>query len=896
MNHSFGSHSPMSSLDCRRLLDTVMTLAGRLWCASFEVPTGRLARRKKPPNYRSVAEQELFKDLAFPTGYGPQSIVATMESKGLVKREESEIFFSFRVVNFFLLARAIIHSECTDADIRYFIRRNIRNKYRCLLTPDTVRQFNLLANAVNHLATHFVPGREPHRVAISPHWDYKNEFLPALHSELRQGAQLRGLIEPELIISAFIDCCRLVGYLAPSRMYGHIVLRAASVDGEYLLSRLFGLPTDIRGFDELFGGGGVVLAESLPTDNENLPYGRSIVLEGRYGTGKSILCLQFCWEVARKGGIAWLMAMEQTPEKCIHLLHAIGSDTLACDVEIVTDPAQVGAVLSGSSEPKGALIILATIKDSFEDFLSIVLRHSKQLKRYPLRLICIDPINSVYQDHQTPYAERRNQTLIALEEIKRDGTNLLMISEEEDVGSSNSECFLFGKYISDTVIRLSVQRLHGYSQRYCEVTKSRFQREQRGAHPFSIQPGAGVRILTSSAAVAARVARRAVRGSPHPITFSASLEREFPELGIMSGDLIFLMGDVGTHKTELCAHFALGTDNVWPNRTKTKEPYLSRKYQSVIVTTREEQPKVLKLVHECYNFSKVSSKVKNPDSIRFCILPSGYIQPGSVLQSIQDQFAEADAENAWIDRVAIHKTSAWEAYPFIRSDPTFTDALIALLRSYLVTNLVTYTDQAPNLEASLKYTFRSNADCVIVLESIELSGSRRVLFQAIKARQMPKDANLFELSKNRDKITIRASSPLMRRQRGGVIKTTPIRFFLTSRSVRQQEYNQDIATYCRATLSADTVVVDERLAEPMITGELGITSGVDELQVVQIEHAWLPTGLGSRSEEPSLVELSSSVIRSMELNEFDSPLLKYCKFSSNSSVITLSPHHRAKPS
>src|SRR5262249_30404122 len=144
---------------------------------------------------------------------------------------------------------------------------------------------------------------------------------------------------------------------------------------------------------------------------------------------------------------------------------------------------------------------------------------------YPLRVLIVDPVNTVarpYQDHSTsqlraetvarPYQghsapQLRAEMVSLFNELRQELTNLILVAE---VGGSESE-WQFEENIWDTVIRLSWDTKDGYTQGVVEITKSRYQGEQRGRHSFSIRPGQGIAIFPSPAAVSAGLSAREVR-------------------------------------------------------------------------------------------------------------------------------------------------------------------------------------------------------------------------------------------------------------------------------------------------------------------------------------------------------------------------------------------------
>jgi KaiC/GvpD/RAD55 family RecA-like ATPase len=829
-----GSLSPSV---CGERVDFVMNLGRRLWRLALSDTTNQPRKGGKNPNFRIVKRDILFNNIACPKGISPEYFIEALARKGYCQLTSSgnEIRIASRAVNFYHLANVLTSCDCAESDIRYFIRRNIRRTYSCEVGPDIVRAFSLLADTLNRAANEYY-GKESGRGRVRWH----HETLHALlHNAL---GLLKGTlpsdddrVDANGNVGAFIETCQLVGYLKPHNKPKHVVLRTASVDAEYLLARLFGLPTEIRGLDDLFGGGGLMLSEDLP--GKHSVNGRSILLQGRYGTGKSALCLQLSWEVARKGGVAWVMPIEQTPEDCIRVLHTLGDNTTVPGVNIVTQPSDMTA-----NWKEGALIILPTLKESYDDFLTILEHSSKTMAHYPLRLLVIDPINSIHKFSKSGLTERRSQTFETLDKLKSHGTNLLIVSEEH---SSDAEAtdFGFGTYLCDTAIRLSVQSRHDYAQRYFEITKSRFQREHRGEHPFAIIPGKGVHIATSSASIASRVQRRTWTASREAIDFGPPVFDNFPNLGLKSGDLIVLHGVVGTYKTELCAYFALGCDIPLSRKKKVRYSTLARKYRSLVVTSRERRSRIEAYVDKYDKYYSPGRKercYKQPSQIKYCVLPSGYIQPGYLLGAIEEQFSQADADNAWIDRIVIHNVSDWESYPFVAEDVTFPDTLVSFLRAYCVTSLLACGDRSSTSPSKLLDAISASADCIMRFDRPNLVGSNEVVFRILKSPKAQKGAESFTIRRSNTKLSVYPTLPTRKMDVWRTQAPMSIRFSLKTETTAQRAYNQRVLAVAQAFLGKGVFVSSSGIREGLITRLTTIRREIDELQLVELEESYLP--------------------------------------------------------
>src|SRR4051812_10654603 len=126
--------------------------------------------------------------------------------------------------------------------------------------------------------------------------NYLRGFLPRLREAAKE-LSADGDAQ-ERAVQFFVECCLTVGYLQAHHEWGEVVLRTDRLDVAFLLSHVFGLPTEIPGFDDLFGGGGLMLAEGRTNDLDVEPSGRAILTVGEYGTGKSLLAIEVAVEVA----------------------------------------------------------------------------------------------------------------------------------------------------------------------------------------------------------------------------------------------------------------------------------------------------------------------------------------------------------------------------------------------------------------------------------------------------------------------------------------------------------------------------------------------------------------------------------------------------------------------
>lgn len=743
----------------------------------------------------------------------------------------------------------------SQADLIYFMRQSTREHFGCALTPDTVRLLHTLAAVVNDLLT----GTEP-PVSLDQHqplskhlFDFQEEFLPSLRravvdwcpphdSSLKGGDASEDIVDN--MLGLFIECCRLVEYILPAYKCGFVDVRSQFLDAEFLTSGLFGLPTSIEGFDELFGGGGVLLAHNLADERGLRSLGRAILVRGPYGTGKSLLTLQLAMEVARKGGIAWIVSMEQRGRESLHTLEAMRLLPSDNSVVIATDPINAEARLAERSPGQGVLIILPCEVHDFTTFMRLFEQRIEQMEAYgrnSLRLLCVDPINSVLRDPESSQAVQRTRTVEVLGKAKDTGTNVILVAEKDVDAPSELR---FAENVADTVVKVSTSREneYSYSQRYLEISKSRLQREQRGVHPFSIVPAIGFRISPSAAAVSARIRTRGLHPPDHEVAFGVpSIDVLLGPKAVNAGDVIVLQGSGGTFKSPLGSMFLLGSDRIDGQKHA----------RSLYVCARDEEAQVERMLQHKFVLVHLQQRGrKAPEDLILLSLSSGNIQPGRIIQRIQEELAGARASRRPVDRVLLDDIGHWEMIcPFIRADRTFGDTLLDFLRRQRVTTLVTCGEAAGDPEAVLQRSVIDSADSLIQLERVEFRDRHRVLVRVVKTRGMHNRRESFELDFAGVELAAKRASTLLRVSREGVVEPVDVRLYLRKNTAAQERYSHIVEMALQGVLSKSAQVTARSQIHTSAAIRLSELSAVDEIQVIQLAESEATPTMGREGEK-----------------------------------------------
>ncbi|MEN6428070.1 MAG: ATPase domain-containing protein [Phycisphaerales bacterium] len=746
------------------------------------------------------------------------------------------------------LARTFLASSgIPDHHLKYSVKTSIRKHYACVQSAEMAELFRAGANALNEVIAHTVLLR------------ISKQKLPLelFRERLWTGVQRTPVIDTEqrrvfeARVDLFLECCRMVGYLTASSTSGSIAIHTRDIDAEYLLSNLFGLPTNLRGFDELFGGGGLMLTENSSSGGLQLP-GRTVLVTGRPGTGKSLLSLQLAIEVAQKGGLAWVMPLEQSVHECLYVLRSILPARSWADIRVAGDSQATERVLLEPSNGKGTLIILKTLKESFESFLSALSANADRIKDYALRLIVVDPINSVISSSGESLTALRGQLVDTITKIESKGTNVLLIGEDNKDPEATDhpyDDYGFVENIADTVIRLSIQKRYDYAQRYFEICKSRLQREQRGEHPFSIVAGEGITLYPSASAVLARTLSRDISPAAQPIEFAfGALDEILGKRAILEGDVIVLAGDKGCLKTHIGIFFLTGGPRKVYETSGAALPT-----RSLLVAARDSEAAILHLLANPM-FKRDGARTKG--DILVCSIPRGHVKPGQVFNLLEDEFLTAHLAGYRIDRVMVDNVTHWDmSCPFMAEDPTFGDTLVEFLRRRGVTSLIV-TGDLENRGSRTQEAIVDDADCVLGLTRFEFRGGIQVLGRIHKTRTMKHKQDAFEIHVNKGRLEIRPCS-LLRVIGPREVKPIEIHLFLHSESDLQAEYNRRIVHAMKASLLPSVNVESPSRLYDLRAAKLGHLSGLDQVQVLQLDE--FQVRLSSPDEHRILLEFPGNL-------------------------------------
>jgi KaiC/GvpD/RAD55 family RecA-like ATPase len=590
-------------------------------------------------------------------------------------------------------------------------------------------------------------------------------------------------------LPSYLDTGVMTGVVRLGPCPGRLSFYAGTLDAEFLASVLYGCKSGIPGFDDLFGGGGLVLSREGYDDVS----GRCVVIGGESGVGKSLLSLHLSVAVARAGGVAMILSLEAPPQDYRLALESFQLHEESM-FRVTLDPTDLSTELEAASG-RGLLCIwrvnptkgIETILRSLGALA--VIGADRRLK-----IAVLDPANIAFtKSGHDAIRETLRSAASAL--------NLVYVVESQDSGAMK-----LAEYAADVVIRLSYNDVRNYLYRSIQVTKSRHQREQRGSHLLTILPGSGVHVTMSTAAVAARIRGRATRLGSGVRLGIPGLDESLGADGLRGGDMCALSGPIGWSR-QVALQFAESLDSEFE--------------RCLFITTRQD----VDSVHELFRRSK---KPKSNEYLNnyypVVALPRGNVYPGVILERIEERIQSLRLKGVFVTRVVFDTVADLSSIPLVVDDSSFLITLLEVLRKEGVFALLLAGDSTSAIAQDLI----EKADAHIVLKELDYKGVSRPLVRIAKTRTMSHYSSALELAGVRP--LIRASSALFFESPSG-LQPLPIELCMHSESAAQADYLKNLAERLEARLGAK---IDRRQAQAALIPSSAVAFK-PTVQVVEVD-------------------------------------------------------------
>jgi circadian clock protein KaiC len=279
--------------------------------------------------------------------------------------------------------------------------------------------------------------------------------------------------------------------------------------------------TMVEGFDDVSHGG--------------LPKGRTTLVSGTSGTGKTLFSLQFLYN-----GISYFnepgvfVTFEESPNDIIRNAYIFG-----WNLQRLIEEGKL-FILDASPDPEGQDVI-----GNF-DLSALIERLQYAIRKYKAKRVSIDSITAIFQQYEAVGVVRREIFRLVARLKQLDVTTLITTERGEEYGPVAS--FGVEEFVSDNVVIVRNVLEGERRRRTIEILKLRGTTHMKGEYPFTIT-NEGVNIFPLGAM---RLTQRSsnVRVSSGVLTLDKMCGG-----GFFKDSIILATGATGTGKTLLVSKF-----------------------------------------------------------------------------------------------------------------------------------------------------------------------------------------------------------------------------------------------------------------------------------------------------------------------------------------------------
>ncbi len=286
--------------------------------------------------------------------------------------------------------------------------------------------------------------------------------------------------------------------------------------------------TLIEGFDDISHGG--------------IPVGRSTLVSGTSGTGKTLFAVQFLYHgITQFDEPGIFVTFEESPADVIKNAQSFG-----WDLQKLIDEGTL-FILDASPDPEGQDVI-----GNF-DLSALIERIQYAIRKYKARRVSIDSITAVFQQYDAVGVVRR-EIFRLVARLKQVGVTTIMTTERvEEYGPVAR--FGIEEFVSDNVVIVRNVLEGERRRRTMEILKLRGTTHMKGEYPFTIT-NHGVNIFPLGAMQLTQ------RSSNVRVSSGVKTLDGMCGGGFFKDSIILVTGATGTGKTLLVSKFLQDACNV----------------------------------------------------------------------------------------------------------------------------------------------------------------------------------------------------------------------------------------------------------------------------------------------------------------------------------------------
>lgn len=451
------------------------------------------------------------------------------------------------------------------------------------------------------------------------------------------------------------------------------------------------LATGIVGFDQIANGG--------------IPAGRSTLLSGTAGSGKTVMALQFLLAGIRDyGENGVFVTFEEAPADLMENVRSFG-----WDLEGLREAKKI-AVVDVTPEPGEEVVTAGPY-----DLSALLARIESAIRSVGARRVILDAIGALFPQLTDPNIIRRELHRIAAG-LRLLGVTTLVTMERTDeeggVGRWGVE-----EFVADNVIVLRNRLENEKRRRTVEILKFRGATHHKGEYPFTIDSEDGVTIIPLSA-IELKQRSSVVRvssGVPELDKMCAG--------GMYRDSIILVSGATGTGKTLMVSQYIKAA--------------IEAGERALLFGAEESREQ---LARNAASWGVDFEKAERDGLLRIiCRYPE--------VMGLEDHLLQINRDIRAFNpqRVAIDSMSAFERVSTPKSFREFVIALTSTIKHLEVTGLFTNTTSMLAGGESITETHISTiTDTIILLRYVELHGEMRRGLTVLKMRGTSHDKGIRE--------------------------------------------------------------------------------------------------------------------------------------------------------
>lgn len=458
-----------------------------------------------------------------------------------------------------------------------------------------------------------------------------------------------------------------------------------------LMSELPKLATGLTGFDQITNGG--------------LPKGRSTLLSGVAGSGKTVMALQFLTAGVRNyGENGCFVTFDEAPSDLMQNVCSFG-----WNLEGLVAERQI-AVVDATAEPGSETIVSGPY-----DLSALLARIENGIRSVDAKRVILDAVGALFPQLTDPNIVRRELHRITAGLRKLGVTTLVTMERTEQEGRVGR--WGVEEFVADNVILLRNRLEQGKRRRTMKILKFRGASHQKGEYPFTIDTADGVTIIPLSAIELKQ------KSSDVRVSSGVAELDQMCGGGMYRDSIILVSGATGTGKTLMVTQYIkaaieAGERAILFGAEQSREQLTRSAASWGIDFEQAEKDGLLRIV---------------------CRYPE--------VMGLEDHLLQMkrDIHDFHPGRVAIDSMSAFEQVSTQKSFREFVIALTSTIKHLEITGLFTNTTSMLTGGESITETHISTiTDTIILLRYVELLGEMRRGLTVLKMRGTYHDKGIRE--------------------------------------------------------------------------------------------------------------------------------------------------------